>query len=108
MSYDFEIELKLKQVTPMIHFQHDSCGATLRASEVKPKLDRYIKRKYLAEHPNMTDEEKKAYKKWFIGETDALDYKMSIRAVGDLEKSNTIERECEAADLLKKELYKSA
>ena len=26
----------------MIHFQHDQEGATLRASEVKPKLDKYI------------------------------------------------------------------
>lgn len=104
MSYDFVIEMKLKQETPMIHFQHDSSGATLRASEVKPKLDRYIKRKYLAEHPNMTDEEKKAYKKWFIGDTDALDYKMSIHAVGTPIKSNTIERECKAADLLKNDV----
>ena len=26
----------------MIHFQHDQEGATLRASEVKPKLDKFI------------------------------------------------------------------
>ena len=34
--------IKLKQHTPLIHFQHDQEGATLRASEVKPKLDRFI------------------------------------------------------------------
>lgn len=34
--------VKLKQHTPLIHFQHDQYGATLRASEVKPKLDRFI------------------------------------------------------------------
>lgn len=34
--------VKLKQQTPLIHFQHDQYGATLRASEVKPKLDRFI------------------------------------------------------------------
>lgn len=28
----------LKQHTPMIHFQHNESGATLRASEVKPLL----------------------------------------------------------------------
>lgn len=28
--------------TPMIHFQHDQAGANLRATEVKPKLDRYL------------------------------------------------------------------
>lgn len=32
----------LKQHTPIIHFQHDQYQATLRASEVKPRLDRYI------------------------------------------------------------------
>ena len=36
------LTIKLKQHTPLIHFQHDQEGATLRASEVKPKLDRYI------------------------------------------------------------------
>ena len=32
----------LQQQTPIIHFQHDQTGATLRATEVKPKLDRWI------------------------------------------------------------------
>ena len=36
------LKIKLKQHTPLIHFQHDQEGATLRASEVKPKLDRFI------------------------------------------------------------------
>ena len=38
----YKLEVKLKQHTPLIHFQHDQEGATLRASEVKPKLDRFI------------------------------------------------------------------
>lgn len=33
----------LKQHTPLIHFQHDQAGATLRATEVKPRLDRFIR-----------------------------------------------------------------
>lgn len=33
---------KLKQHTPMWHFQSDEKGCCLRASEVKPKLDRFI------------------------------------------------------------------
>lgn len=33
---------KLKQLTEMIHFQADEPGAILRASEVKPKLDRFL------------------------------------------------------------------
>lgn len=32
----------LKQHTPIIHFQHDQRGATLRASELKPKIDRFV------------------------------------------------------------------
>jgi len=38
-----ELKVKLKQHTPLIHFQWGQEGATLRATEVKPKLDRYIK-----------------------------------------------------------------
>lgn len=38
----YTLKIKLKQHTPLIHFQHDQDGATLRASEVKPKLDRYV------------------------------------------------------------------
>ena len=37
-----KLEVKLKQHTPLIHFQHDQEGATIRASEVKPRLDRFI------------------------------------------------------------------
>lgn len=36
------ITFKLKQHTPLIHFQHDQEGATLRATELKPKLDKFI------------------------------------------------------------------
>ena len=36
------LKYHLKQQTPMIHFQHYEDGACLRASEVKPKLDRFI------------------------------------------------------------------
>lgn len=39
---DYTMEFHLKQLTPMLHFQAKTQGATLRPSEVKPKLDRYI------------------------------------------------------------------
>jgi hypothetical protein len=42
---DCRFEVRLKQHTPMIHFQHDQAGATLRATEVKPKLDAFLKEK---------------------------------------------------------------
>lgn len=41
-----ELIVRLKQHTPIIHFQWDQKGATLRATELKPKLDRYIRAKY--------------------------------------------------------------
>jgi hypothetical protein len=39
----YKLEFTLKQHTPIIHFQHDQDGATLRATEVKPKLDRFLR-----------------------------------------------------------------
>ena len=38
----FKMIVELKQQTPILHFQPDESGATLRASEVKPKLDRFL------------------------------------------------------------------
>ncbi len=42
MTNPYQLTFTLKQHTPIIHFQHDQEGATLRASEVKPKLDKFI------------------------------------------------------------------
>lgn len=38
----YRLKFKLEQHTPIIHFQAKDAGATLRASEVKPKLDKFI------------------------------------------------------------------
>jgi hypothetical protein len=48
-----ELKITLKQHTPLIHFQHDQEGATLRASEVKPKLDKFIKEKLNRLRPDL-------------------------------------------------------
>lgn len=75
----YKLEIKLKQHTPLIHFQHDQDGATLRASEVKPKLDKFILNKLSLE------EKKKGRNEGWIKVKDNkmwLDYKMSIEAVG--------------------------
>jgi hypothetical protein len=37
-----EATFTLRQETPIIHFLHDQPGATLRATELKPKLDKFI------------------------------------------------------------------
>jgi hypothetical protein len=79
---DFKLEFTLKQHTPMIHFQSDQAGATLRATELKPKLD-----KFLIKYAFNDDFEK--YKEFLIGydskkkESDfdgkkAFDYKVKI------------------------------
>jgi hypothetical protein len=39
---DFKLTFTLKQHTPIIHFQSEQNGATLRATELKPKLDRFL------------------------------------------------------------------
>ncbi|KGL53860.1 hypothetical protein HQ29_00375 [Porphyromonas canoris] len=72
------ITFELIQHTPIIHFQADYRGATLRASEVKPKLDRYLWNNY-------RDEIEKLGKRAVIGKkekssTISLDYKMSFVA----------------------------
>lgn len=37
-----KLTITLQQHTPLIHFQYDQQGATLRASEVKPRFDKFI------------------------------------------------------------------
>lgn len=59
--------IKLKQQTPMWHFQHDESGCCLRATEVKPKLDKFL----LEKEPGL---------KKFIFAGNALEYKLSFVA----------------------------
>lgn len=79
------LELKLEPQSPMIHFQAKQTGATIRASEVKPKLDGYILAQ-LIKKENMTIDELKSsedYKCIFqdgeaSSDNHALKYKMQI------------------------------
>lgn len=92
-----KIQVKLIQHTPLLHFQYDSEGATLRATEVKPKLDKFL----ISKLPGKTREEKfehckeflvgyspnpqkqKALRNRFCREGfNALSYKMQISAPG--------------------------
>ena len=65
---EYEFEIHLQQHTPILHFQgnYADIGATLRATELKPKLDSYIKANY------------EIKPEWKIGKTDALNYKLKI------------------------------
>ena len=49
------ITIKLKQHTPVLHFQADA-AAPIRATELKPKLDKFIIANY---HGKVPDE-------WFV------------------------------------------
>lgn len=86
---DYKLTFKLKQHTPIIHFQHDQYGATLRASELKPKLDKFILLKLGKEvEPTLTDTEaiyqrgisEAKSRNWLVGngEHTALDYKINL------------------------------
>lgn len=72
------LEVMLTQHTPIIHFQPDQHGATLRASEVKPRLDRFIITK-LGDGDYEKGKEK-VNKEWLVGKGDhyALDYKLKF------------------------------
>lgn len=76
---DYILDYALKQQTPLIHFQHDEVGATLRASEVKPKLDRFLIGR-LGDGDYGRGLEIAREHKWTLGEHNALNYKMHITA----------------------------
>ena len=74
------ITFKLTQITPIAHFDYDNecVTPTIRVTEVKPKLDRFLKKMYSRSYKGKSMPED-----WFIvdssGErTEALDYKMHI------------------------------
>ncbi|WP_027089687.1 hypothetical protein [Thomasclavelia saccharogumia] len=91
-----KLKFSLKQITPMIHFQDDD-GATIRATELKPKLDRFILswlayEKEVKKHPGQKlDSETEMLKNvvnnlenkdWLVDEEHiALNYKMRIKAM---------------------------
>ena len=94
----YKLTFTLKQHTPIIHFQHEQEGATLRASEVKPKLDRFIINEFGGSESLRT-----AHPEWFISHlNDALNYQMKVSVsdsfsypieVPKLDRENRIERD---------------
>ncbi|SHH62236.1 hypothetical protein SAMN02745135_01422 [Caloranaerobacter azorensis DSM 13643] len=81
-----KLVIELKQHTPLIHFQGNQHGATLRATELKPKLDKFLKKHVFKSF--------KEYKRYLIGDIEkieekedgesnkAFDYKLKIIAKG--------------------------
>ncbi len=76
-----KIVITLKQHTPILHFQPSQEGATLRASEVKPKLDKFLL-KTLGNGDYDKGKKNAEEKGWLIGDSNALNYKMRIDANG--------------------------
>ncbi len=73
---NFKKTFHLKQHTPIIHFQSDQKGASLRATELKPKLDKFLFGLFKEQNQKIDD-------KWLVGngktEHKALDYKVKIQ-----------------------------
>lgn len=89
--YDWQKEYKLVQHTPLIHFQHSEPHACLRATEVKPKLDRFLIEQ-LEKDDRFGDG---IWKKWFVGDgsQQSFDYMMRITPNSEqVERTHSIER----------------
>lgn len=88
---DWQKEYKLVQHTPLIHFQHSEPHACLRATEVKPKLDRFLIEQ-LEKDVRFGDGR---WKKWFVGDgsQQSFDYMMRITPNSEqVERTQSIER----------------
>lgn len=76
-----KLTVTLKQHTPLLHFQPMQRGACLRASEVKPKLDKFLWK---------TLGKDNVKKEWLIkeGKEDckALNYKLRIEPIGEMDE----------------------
>lgn len=84
-----KIIITLKQHTPLLHFQPMQEGATLRASEVKPKLDNFLL-KALGEGDYEEGKKVAGKNGWLIGQSDALNYKLKIESKDKQELELTI------------------
>ncbi len=80
---NFKVKFTLRQHTPMIHFQAKQSGATLRASELKPRFDKFLK-EFSKQSSNFRIDKEKS----------ALKYKIAIWA-----------KESKANDISKDELF---
>jgi hypothetical protein len=78
----FRRTYKLKQHTPLIHFQSDQPGATLRATELKPKLDRFLIEQFKKEGIEYRD-------LLIKNQEGALDYRVTLSP--DMSSSTSIE-----------------
>lgn len=95
---DSKLEMHLEAQSPMIHFQANQLGVTIRASEVKPKFDKYILARLMRESNQTLEDLRKSpiYKNMFQASADhrvvasnvALRYKMHIYSDSEPDRIN--------------------
>lgn len=85
MTSNFKLEMQLEQYTPLLHFQGEQAGACLRATEVKPKLDRFVLEYVQRKGITLPDTwfAKKADEKEQLISRSALQYKLRFEAIGN-------------------------
>ncbi len=97
----FTLTFHLQQHTPIIHFQHEQEGATLRATELKPKLDRFIVEDLQKINPVFYKKHCNTIKNFFSQNTDDKKnrgYKLKVLPT-------KIQKWCYVADLDKKQRF---
>jgi len=74
--------VELQQHTPIIQFQHEQAGATLRASELKPKIDRFAREELKEIDPDLYKEyeDLKGKLSGLFEEKTPSQYKVHVRA----------------------------
>lgn len=72
--------VELQQHTPIIQFQHEQAGATLRASELKPKIDRFVLDELKNIDMALYQKHEALIKKSFSKEKAPSQYKVHVRA----------------------------
>lgn len=85
-----KLTVTLRQHTPLIHFQHYQDNATLRATEVKPQLDRFLLTQ-LGNGDYETGVENARIREWLIGDGShpALNYKLILSPLDDVVMMDT-------------------
>ena len=76
----------LDQYTPIIHFQHDQDNATLRATELKPKLDRWLNKIDKTNSNNKT----RRYKIRLFSEDNIIDKKNHPLYFGNMRRKDNL------------------
>lgn len=100
-----KLRITLRQHTPLIHFQPEQQGAILRATEFKPKLDRFLIN-YAFGNNEKPKENFERYKKYLVGykknvrdkyedfqDKKAFNYKLRICNVVKLKSSCEIQKD---------------